>query len=548
MRTALTISLFTILALAFFLTQVSAGPSSPLSAASTEPLTVRINLPSADPLNLDPSGASDPASVNVIEQLFLGLVDIDDATGEVLPELATDWLVSPDSKVYTFTLRSDARWTDGQPVTAHDASYALLRSLDPGNDWFGPSVLYDIVNAEEYHTGATTDPSQVGVTALDNTHLLITLERPASHLIPILANWLARPVPKHAIETWGEDWTDPARLVSNGPYRLTEWQVGDRLTLEKNPGYYGAAQVQFERIIAYQRPELSAWTMYLDGELDTALLPAGISADPALYSEVHQQVLPRTTFLGFSITQVPFDNLLVRKAFAAATEKQGLIRDVSSGVGQVALTLTPPGIPGYIDGAAEGLGIVYDPAQARQWLSAAGYDNAHDLPPVVLWADAPQQALADYLQDNWARDLGVTVTVQTLPRSEYLSLVATGQCPVWRSGWQADYNDARSFLQDAVMWQQADSFGGWSNPMYRTLLDLAAAEQDANARQALYRQVEEILVETDAILVPLYTHVQEVAAKPYLRRSYPAFGAPDIATWRRVTWQALLPIVMKPSA
>jgi oligopeptide transport system substrate-binding protein len=547
MKTSLAVLLLTIFALAFALTWVAAAPPSRLPAAGAEPRTVRVNLPGMEPVNLDPAGASDPPSFSVLEQLFLGLVDIDDASGEVQPELATDWLVSPDGRVYTFTLRSDASWTDGQPVTAHDASYALIRSLDPGNDWYGPTVLYDIVNAEAYHTGAISDPGQVGVTALDDTHLLITLQRPASHLLPILANCLARPVPKHAVEAWGDGWTDPAHFVTNGPYRLTEWLPGDHLTLDKNPGYYGTTRVQIERIIAYQQPELSAWSMYLDGSLDTALLPAGVSVDPILRSEVHRQPRPRATFLGFSTAHAPFDNLLVRKAFAAATNREGLIHDVHDGLGQSALTLTPPGIPGHVDGVVEGLGIQYNPMQARQWLSAAGYHNVQDFPATALWADTSNLALAEYLRDNWASNLGVTVTVQVLPWSEYLQILGTGQCPIWRGGWQADYNDARNFLHDAVMWQQAGPFGTWSNSSYNHLLDLAAAEQDADARQTLYRQVEEILVETDAIIVPLYSGIQEVAAKPYLRRTYPAFGAPDVATWRMVSWQVLLPIVIKQS-
>lgn len=159
----------------------------------------------------------------MIEQLFVGLVDMDDETAEIRPELATSWQISAGATVYTFALRSDVFWTDGRPVTAHDVRYGILRSLDPTIASDFAYVLFLIQNAEEYYNGTITDPNQVGVTALDDTHLRITLDYPASYVLSILAMPVARPTPQWAIAQWGTTWTEPGHIVTNGAYRLSQW-------------------------------------------------------------------------------------------------------------------------------------------------------------------------------------------------------------------------------------------------------------------------------------------------------------------------------------
>lgn len=502
--------------------------NTPAQAAS-DPITLNFNL-GGDPLTLDPALAIDVESVSVIGQLFMGLVDLDDDTGEVQPELATSWAVSPDGTVYTFTLRTDAVWSDGNPVTDQDVRYGILRSLDPATGSPYPDPLFVIDNAEAYHTGAITDTDQVGVTAVNSRTLRITLECPASYALSILALWPARPMPQWAIEAHGvPTWTASANIVTNGPYRLTEWVGNDHILLDKNPTYYDSANVQIERVRMWMVDWTTAWQMYLDGQLDTAGVPGDASLDPALRQEVHIQPMPRTYYYGFSISQAPFDDALVRKAFSAATNRRGLINDVL-GDGLPALTFTAPGVFGHVDGYAEGVGIPYNPTQARQWLADAGYPNGQGLPQITLWF-APvrgHQFIAEYIRDNWYTTLGVSVTLQSLPWRDYLDQVSNGQFQVWSLNWFADYPDANNFLNDAV---DRERFGNWSNATYESLLDQAALEQDPDARKALYRQAEEILVETDAVMVPLYYVVWVVATKPYLERSYPAFDF-DIATWR----------------
>jgi oligopeptide transport system substrate-binding protein len=413
-----------------------------VKAQGREPLTLNINI-GADPPTLDPALATDVTSVTVIEQLFIGLVDLDDETAEVRPELATSWTVSPDGTVYTFTLRSDVYWTDGHPVTAGDVRYGILRTLNPATQSDYAYALYIIKNAAAYNTGAITDPNQVGVTALDDTHLRITLEYPASYALSILSMWIARPMPKWAIETWGDAWTEPGHIVTNGPYRLTEWVHNDHILLDKNPTYYDAANVQIERVKMWMVDDNTAWTMYLNGQLDTAGIPSGHMGDVPS-QEVHIQPIACTYYYGFSVSQEPFNNPLVRKAFAAATDRQGLVNTLFGGIQRPALTFTPPGASG-------------------------------------TWTATPKE---------WANN----------------------------------------FLYEAIE-SLRGAYGNWRNTGYDNFVSQAAREQNPDTRKALYKQAEEILVETDAVMIPLYHYASVVAVKPYLERTFAAGGF-DIATWR----------------
>jgi oligopeptide transport system substrate-binding protein len=516
-----------------------AGPDGPASVSN--PLIVNVYLGSGDVPTLDPALWTDTMSGNVIEQLFIGLVDLDDETAEPMPELATSWTISPDGLVYTFTLRSNARWSDGRVITAGDVRYGILRSLDPATAAGLAWELFIIKNAEGYNDGSIADPNLVGIKVLDDTHLEVTLGSPASFALSVLSLPVARPMPKWAIDAWGADWTDPAHIVTSGAYRLKEWVAADHITLEKYWQFWAEDQVQIERINGWMTDETTAWTMYLADELDTVPVPLSASLTPELRQQLHMQSASGTYYYGFSLSQAPFDSLLVRKAFAAATDRQGLIDTVLHGVNEPALTFTAPGIFGHVDGAAEGVGMPYDPVQAQALLAAAGYTPA-TLPPVTLWynTSAGHKAIAEYVRKSWYDTLGVSATLSSLAwQQPYLGQVNAGNLQVWRMGWYSDYPDAYSFLHDAL--EPRSSFGNWNNATYDGLLDQALNEPDPDARKALYKQAEEILVETDAVMIPLYYFTGVIATKPYLERTYPAGGQPDVAMWRIRTSETIEP-------
>ncbi|MBN1890393.1 MAG: hypothetical protein JW850_20535 [Thermoflexales bacterium] len=189
-----------------------------------------IGVAGGEPATLDPARAEDTASINTVEQLFLGLTDFD-AAGNVVPELATSWETSPDGRAYTFTLRGDAFWTDGVTVTAHDVEYGVLRALDPAANSPWASLLDVIENAQDYREGRLGDAGLVGVHALDDTHVRFVLNTPAAYFPAIAGLWFARPQPHWAIEAHGEEWTRPENIVTNGPYRLAAWVQAPELEI-----------------------------------------------------------------------------------------------------------------------------------------------------------------------------------------------------------------------------------------------------------------------------------------------------------------------------
>ena len=263
------------------------GPLAPNVPPSPQPLlTLDVNL-GIEPRTLDPALATDTASVNVIENLFLGLTGLDEE-GNVEPELATHWTVSADGRTYTFHLRDDAKWvryipdtgfTVVRPVSAHDVEYGLKRTLDPrtGSDY--AYALYIIEGAVALNTANPDALSEeelqalfdaVGVRALDDVTVEFRLEWAAGYFPTIVSMWVARPQPREAIETHGDAWIEPQNIVTNGPYALAEWAHDRRMTLVKNPYYYDADNVQIDRVrLQMITASSTALAMYEANELDT---------------------------------------------------------------------------------------------------------------------------------------------------------------------------------------------------------------------------------------------------------------------------------------
>lgn len=542
----------------------AAGETRPISDSvpSSSP-TLRLNLGPTD-LTIDPARTwYGEAGGFVVRQLFLGLTRADEETGAPIPELATSWLSSPDATVFTFTLRSGLTWTDGNPLTAYDVRYGILRNLDPATMSEYAFLLFYIENAEEYNSGAITDPDQVGVTVLDYTHLRFTLKQPAAFFPSILALPVARPLPQWVIAAHPNDWTEPGTIVTNGAYRLTAWAHGVSMTLTRNPGYYDAANVQIERVELTMMDEATAWSLYQAGELDSVLVPTGeweaARSDPVLSPQLHVASRLGTYYYGFNTAQAPFDNLLVRKAFIAAVDRQGVVERVA-GTGNAgryatvpglpdALTFTPPGAWGHVDGAAQGVGIPFDPAQARLWLAAAGYPEGRGLPPITLvyHMQPARHAVAEQIRQNWTDHLSVTVALSpTASLSAYYHLLQTDPPQVWELGWILDYIDGYNSYECINVWGRL-RWGNWANPAYDSLLSLAAQTADLATRASLYQQAEEILVETDAVMLPIYYFAHGIATKPYLQRTYGSGGLGGrIADWR-IVHRTFLPLVVKHS-
>jgi oligopeptide transport system substrate-binding protein len=510
---------------------------------------------SEDPWTLDPTRLTvEEIPWIPIEQLFLGLVDVEAETGALVPELATAWEVSEDGLCWTFTLRGDATWTDGRPVTALDARCGLLRALSSDNVYRG--FLFPITNAEAYSMGSLQDAAAVGIEAIDETHLRIRLDSPCSFLPAILTLPLATPLPAHVVKRYGESWADPDNLITDGPYALVRWEHGSCLTLERRDGVALGETGGIARVNIWVKGAEEAWAEYLGGLLDTAEVPAAYwdsaANDASLAPELQTwpglqgSLTGWTDLYGFNPSKAPFDQVLIRKAFIASVDRLGLIarlRSIPRLAFGIALTVTPPGSLGHVDPTIVKVGIGYDPEQARAWLAEAGYPEGRGLPPVTAWfnsGNVANQTIAEYLRGEWARNLHVQVEIKGVPWGEYVSeRLPSGECQIWRSiPWGMDYPDAFNSLSDMFGWPSDqgviplhDALGGWANARYQALLRAATGEPDPGRRESLYAQAERILVEEDAVFMPLYYFGRTAATKPYLHRTFSVYGAPDIAAW-----------------
>ena len=505
--------------------------------ALTAPVTLEWNL-GTEPPTLDPSLATDTTSVDVIEQLFLGLTDFDDATMAVIPELATSWEVSEDGLVWAFHLRKDVKWTDGTPVTAHDIEYAVKRTCDPATASDYAYVLYIIKGAKEVNTGEITDLNYIGVKAIDDYTIQFALNNPAGYFPAIAGMWIARPVPRWTIEKYGEKWTDPENIVTNGSYLLTKWAHEDEIILEKNPDYFGADDVQIERVHCVMIIEDStAMAMYEDGKLDSIGAPLDdmdrIKSDPVLSKELF--IAPRlcTYYYGFNNSKPPMDNPLVRKAFSAAIDRQSLIDYVLKGEQTPATTFTCPGIFGHVS-PSEGIGIGFDPEAARKYLADAGYPEGKGLPEITLMFNTSEghSKIAQAIQQMWKENLGVEVNVTNQEWGVYLKTVNTDAPQVYRMGWCADYPDANNWLYEVFHSTDSANPIKWHNAEYDRVTEEAAKESDPAKRLELYKRADQILCEEEAAIAPIYFYTFVAMTKPYLTRTYAPGGGEHFKDWR----------------
>ena len=217
------------------------------TAASLPPAPHALREPGVDPLTLDPAFATDEGSLDLVEQLFSGLVDFT-YDGGVVPDVAASWEVSQDGRRVVFRLRADAYWSDGVPVTAHDFAYAWKRVLAPASESRNASLLYDIKGAKAYHKGHVSKSDGLGVMALDDVTLAVELEAPTGYLLPLLSYSALYPVPRHLVERLGSAWSEPENILTNGPLRLDSWQRGNSLVLVRNLRYHGRFGGNVQRV------------------------------------------------------------------------------------------------------------------------------------------------------------------------------------------------------------------------------------------------------------------------------------------------------------
>lgn len=474
----------------------------------------------AEPSDLDPDTITVYTDSQIAYALFEGLTKLDAKTSLADPDLATSWDISPDGKVYTFHLRPEARWSDGDRVTAEDFVYTYHRMLSPVFAGIYSYMLWPILNAEAFNSGKLTDFSKVGVKAIDDLTLQISLTKPTPYL-PALAShttWL--PVHRKTIEKFGRmdekgtKWTLPGNLVGNGAFTLAEWIPNGRISVVKNPLFWDAATTRLNRIEFYpiEKPEIEDLN-FRSGQLhSTYQLPMAKIAAHRAHVPPDLQVDPvlSTFYFFMNVTRPPFDNVKLRQALAYGVDRDAISRDVTTGVYPPAHCLTPPNCGGY--SCRTQLQDNFE--KARQLLAEAGYPGGRGLPPIEVqcYQAETQLRMTEAIQAMWLKELGVHITISQMETKTLYQNQQTKNFTMAFSGWIADYADPNTFLGTMVT-GCGNNYAGWSNREFDALIDQASNTADNSKRMEMFQKAEAILL-GEAPLIPLYFQPNVYAISP----------------------------------
>jgi oligopeptide transport system substrate-binding protein len=431
-----------------------------------------------------------------------------DSRGRSVPGIAEKWEVSPDGKTYTFHLRPNLYWSNGDPFTSEDFRYSWLRALDPKTASPYAEILFGISGAKEFQSGKSNAES-VRIETPDPLTLRVHLDHPTPYFPSLTSFTTYLPVHQATVEKYGDRWTQPKTWVGNGTYRLIDWKINDRVSLEKNPQYHNPERVRLSRIDALAVSRAStAFNLYSSGQadllLDKGLIPALILPHLRGRPDFHPGPLLATYFYRFNVTRPPFQDVRVRRAFALALDKESIVDKITRGNEPVALTLTPQGISDYRPPE----GLPSDPSTAQGLLKLAGYPEGHGFPRVSLLYNKSElnEQIAVEIQAQWRRVLGVEVELRNQEWATYLRSLDELDFDIARSSWVGDYDDPNTFL-DCFVTNRGNNRTGWSDPTYDSLLSRALAEPNPTQRLHLLAEAETILVTQAYPIIPIYHFV-----------------------------------------
>jgi len=474
----------------------------------------------AEPATLDPHRAEDSASFEILRDLYEGLTT-GTVEAKVVPGTAESWDVSPDGLTWTFTLRADAAWSNGDPVTATDFVAGFRRTVDPATASTYAQVLFPVKNAGAVNRG-DLPPEALGVSAPDGRTFVVELAAPTPYFLSLLTHSATYPLHRASFAVHGEDFVRAGNMVSNGAYALDEWAVNSFVRLRRNPYYHGAENVQIDTVYYYPIEEHSAELQrYRAGELDfTQSVPNNqydwIQAN--LGDELHVTPYLSTYFFVLDLTERPFDDARVRQALAMAVDRQTLVEKVLGGGQQGAWGLVPPGVDNYASAEYEWRDWPEERrlAEARRLYREAGYSADNPLEARILYNTSDNhRKIAVAVQEMIRSALGADITVVN---QEFKVMLETRKEPsrweILRYGWTGDYNDPYTFLE--IFRSDSPQNPAWyANPEFDRLLENASEEVDMGRRARLLRDAEQLLI-NDYPVIFAYFYVARHLVKPWV--------------------------------
>lgn len=471
---------------------------------------------------LDPHKSSAAWENIIIGDMMIGLMT-DGADGEPQLGMASSYEVDATGTVWTFKL-GDHVWSDGQPVTANDFVFAFRRLQDPAVASQYSSLLWLVKNAEKVNA-LELPPEELGIRAIDDKTVEITLEYPAPYLLGLLTHYTTFPVPQHVVEQYGDAWIQPQNIVVNGPYKLVYWRTGDQLVADKNPTGFGAAEACFDRVAYFEIADENAYENKIAaGELDVnnvfsgprqseieAKFPGWVRTTPGLL----------TTYWSFNQTKPPFNDVRVRKALAISLDREFMVRNVMTPGFVPAYALVPPKIANY-DVPRPEVSWKDQPraerlAEAKRLLEEAGFGPNNPLKFEFIHrntGDNPK--VAPVAQSNWA-EIAPWVQPEIVRQETKVlySRLRLTDFQISDGAWLADFDDPINFLYllDSKTGQQ--NYGKYANPEYDALLADAKNQLDLTKRAELFAEAEKLMLEEYPI-TPMWVQVTQNLVDPTL--------------------------------
>ena len=458
----------------------------------------------SDPPTLDPHLTGDTTSAGVVAEVFSGLVTLDTDL-KLVPDIAESWTIE-DGTVYTFKLRANAKFHNGKPVTAQDFKWSLERAAAP--DTASPvadTYLNDILGAEKYFDGEADEI--VGLKVIDDHTLEITTDAPKAYFLAKLTYPTANVLDREVVEAGGRSWwiDNP---VGTGPFKLSEYRIGERIVLERNEDYY--RDLAGVETIVMNLAGGQAMAMYENDEIEitgVGLYDLERVLDPNEPLNKELVVAPpgfSVSYIGFNASMAPFDDVKFRQALNHAVDKQLIATGVLSELVEPAYSILPPGFPGYTENI---VGLQFDPDLARKLLSESKYPDAESRPRIVVTVPGTGGTIGldlEVVLEMWKQELGVEVEIQQVEWATYLEDLDAKKFQAYAGlGWEADYPDPQDFLDILFHSESSINHGDFKNAEIDAVLEEARVEADINKRIALYHQAEQMIVDA-APWVPMW--------------------------------------------
>lgn len=476
----------------------------------------------ADPQTLDPHVATGFPEYQVFIALLEGLTVLDPVTNEPRPGVAEKWERSADGLTWVFHLRP-ARWSNGDPVVAEDFVYSMRRILTPALGSEYAYFLHHLKNGRAFNEKKITDPTAIGVRAIDAHTLEITLEHPVPYFLGLLTHQAYMPVHRASVEAAGRfddrtsPWATPGKFVGNGPFALKSRQMSERIVAERNPHYVGPfpPKLQAVEFIVMESAQ-TADAAFRAGQVHvTDTLP--LTRVPAYRAEKNPNLRTApflsTSFLLFNTTKPPFNDVRVRQALSLAIDRARLTERVQRGGERPAENFVPPGTGGY-PGASR---TMYDPERARQLLKEAGFPGGAGLPRIDSQypTNDRTRSILEALQEMWRRELGVNVELGNVEWKVFLDSLTNRTYQIGFMAWVGDYIDPNTFLS-MMLSDSGNNRTNWASPKYDGLLNRAEVTLDPAARTTLLLEAEAVLMD-ELPIVPLWHSTRNYLLHPAVR-------------------------------